>query len=95
MQKITTSIMTAFSRTPSIKFLGPRDLIQHEPVPASTPPQNAPIKHQFTPLNFGPPLSRPSVRSPALEQWQIDTINSGGVIESKPIKVKSIPLKKK
>ncbi len=66
MQKITTSIIAYFSRTPSIKFLGPRDLIQHNPTPVTTPPQNTPIKPQFAPLNFGPPLKRPSVRSPVL-----------------------------
>jgi hypothetical protein len=107
MQKLGITICASFCRVPSIKFLGPRDQIHHEPEVIKAPVTKAPVaasnvnparpdvKQFFAPLKSGPGIVLPKVTPVRLEQWQIDIINSGGVSEAKTVKVKPISLKKK
>ena len=93
MNKLTINIFYSFSRTPMIKFIGPRSLL---PPPAKKVEQAPPSSSALglPPLSNGPSLSPPSVRYAALEPWQIDAINEGGIISAKPIKVKPIKLRR-
>lgn len=101
MQAITLKVAVYFARVPSIRFLGPRDQIkqqpQHTPAPSSTHKQPTHHGHKvsLSALKDGPALKPMCDLEIGLEGWQIDAINSGGVIDLKYQKVKPISLKKK
>jgi hypothetical protein len=102
MQTISRKIIATFARVPSIKFIGPRDQVQHNtPVHTHTPtapaakPTSSQSKVTQTVLSNGPALQRSTDLEINLEGWQIDAINSGGVIDLKYLKVKPISLRKK
>lgn len=89
-------LSATFARVPSIKFLGPRDQIkpetQHKVAPSSVP---TPTKSAVSSITKGPAVNAFPGLFPTLESWQSDAINSGGAIDLKYLKVKSIPLRKK
>lgn len=103
MQAITLRVAAYFARVPSIRFLGPRDQIKHQPhhTPAPSSAHKQPTNHtnghkvSLSVLKDGPALKPLRDLEIGLEGWQIDAINSGGVIDLKYQKVKPISLKKK
>ncbi len=101
MQAITLRVAATFARVPSIRFLGPRDqLKQHSHAPPSSAAQKQTThaqshKASLTALKDGPALKALQDLEIGLEGWQIDAINSGGVIDLKYLKVKPISLRKK
>jgi hypothetical protein len=95
MQAFTFRIAASFARVPSIRFIGPRDQVKHEvPTPVAKPANTQP-KITLGGLSDGPALKRSDDLEIKLENWQIDAINAGGVIDLRYLKVKPIPLRKK
>ena len=105
MQTFTLRLVSAFARVPSIKFLGPRDQIKqnhqnhnnHSPAqaPHNPKPTHHHSRHTLSALSEGPALKPNKDLQINLESWQIDAINSGGVIDIKYQKVKPISLLRK
>jgi len=85
MQALTNKIFATITaaRVPSIKFLGPRHLLPppsaHSPV--SPGPATIPVKNNLPPLKSAPAVKNTGIWFAPLEDWQIEMINSGGVIE--------------
>lgn len=94
MQAITFRLVAAFARTPSIRFLGPRDQIKRSS-PPPTPITPTQPKASLGSIGEGPGVRRSEDLEIKLEGWQIDAINSGGVIDLKYQKVKPISLRKR
>jgi hypothetical protein len=65
------------------------------PTPTPTPAAKSPSKINLSALSSGPALKLNFDFSTPLENWQIDAINSGGVIDLRYLKVKPISLRKK
>ena len=84
------------ARVPSIKFLGPRSLLQHQPQShqpnqKAKPTQQA-TTHKLTDLSQLPAMRIPSVRAVKLSQLEIDIVNSGGWVDESSKKVKPIKI---
>ena len=90
--------LTPFSsaRVPSIKFLGPRSLLQHQPQSHQSnqkaKPAQQPTTQKLTDLSQLPAMRIPSVRGVALSQLEMDIVNSGGWVDESSKKVKPIKI---
>ena len=93
MQNLTIKTLFQFSRTPMIKFLGPRDQLPKQN--AKTPSSGSSSGNNFsTSKTEGKGISIPSVQAPFLTDLEIESVNMGGLVNETYAKVKPISLKK-
>jgi hypothetical protein len=85
------------ARVPSIKFLGPRSLLQHPSQSHQSnqkpkPVQQSTIAQKLNDLSHLPAMKIPSVRGVRLSQLEMDIVNAGGWMDESAKKVKPIKI---
>ena len=76
-----------------IKFLGPRDLLSKQTHKLSTSSNTVSNQSQIRNTS-GAGISVPSLKTPFLNEGEMDIVNSGGFTDGNYQKVKPISLKK-